>query len=266
MYLEYWMLNSYPFENISDPDCFYASHGHEEALSRLVFVVTQGKGLAVVTGDIGCGKTMLAETLPSHLPPRQYRVIHMRNPALKPLDFLQMILMLFEVSFDNHMGKAKTLYTLERHLRNELDGGRRAALIVDEAQTIHDPATMDELRMLLNLQFHGRFLLNLILMGQKELEARIAAHPALSQRISVRFRLGPLAPAETVKYIQHRILMAGVRIIPFTPEAISKIHEMTRGVPREINRLCDRALLAGFLQKHPHIDTGLVEEAWKDIR
>ncbi|MCG6536270.1 MAG: AAA family ATPase [Syntrophales bacterium LBB04] len=218
--------------------------------------------------DIGCGKTMLAKALCSQLPPNQYQIVTMSNPALEPLDFLRMVLMLFNVQCGNgdDVSKAKMLYTLEFHLRKDLDAGKQSVLIVDEAQTIREAHTLDELRMLLNLQSSTHFLINLILLGQNELEPLVASCPPLLQRMAVRYRLDHLSATDTAKYIQHRVIIAGATVIPFTFEAIEKIHHYTNGIPREINNLCDRALLAASLKEEPMVDTPNVEEAWHDIQ
>jgi len=266
MYLEYWQMKALPFENVPNPAFFYASSIHEEGLSRLVYAVRQGKGAAMVVGDIGCGKTMLAQALPSQLPPQQYRIVQMRNPALDPLDFLQMVLILFQVPVEDSLSKAKMLHALESNLRMEQDKGRHSVLVVDEAQTIKNPDTLDELRMLLNLQTPSHFLVNLVLLGQKELEGLVSLCPPLLQRLSIRFRLGPLSAMDTANYIQHRIMVAGAKTVPFTPEAIKKIYEYTHGIPRDINNLSDRTLLAAYIRKQQLADGSIVEEAWHDLQ
>jgi len=266
MYLDYWQMKALPFENVPNPAFFYASSIHEEALSRLVYAVRQGKGAAMVVGDIGCGKTMLAQALPSQLPPQQYRIVQMRNPALDPLDFLQMVLILFQVPIESSHNKARMLYALENYLRMEQEKGRYSVLIVDEAQTIKNPDTLDELRMLLNLQSLSHFLVNLVLLGQKELEALISLCPPLLQRLSIRFRLGPLSAMDTAKYIQHRVMVAGAKDVPFTSEAIEKIYQYSQGIPREINNLGDRTLLAAYIRKQQFVDGSTVDEAWYDLQ
>lgn len=220
----------------------------------------------MVVGDIGCGKTMLAQALPSQLPPQQYRIVQMRNPALDPLDFLQMVLILFQVPIEGAPNKATMLHSLEAHLRMEAEKGRHSVLVVDEAQTIKNPDTLDELRMLLNLQSPTHFLVNLILLGQTELEALVSLCPPLLQRLAIRFRIGPLSALDTANYIKHRVLVAGAKTVPFTSEAIEKIYIYSQGIPRDINNLGDRTLLAAYIRKQQVVDADTVDEAWNDLQ
>ena len=266
MYLDYWQMKALPFENVPNPAFFYASSIHEEALSRLVYAVRQGKGAAMVVGDIGCGKTMLAQALPSQLSPQHYRIVHMRNPALDPLDFLQMVLILFQVPIEPNAHKARMLHALENHLKMEQEKGRFSVLVVDEAQTIKNPDTLDELRMLLNMQSPTHFLVNLVLLGQKELEGLISLCPPLLQRLSIRFRLGPLSALDTAKYIQHRVMVAGAKSLPFSSEALDRIYLYSQGIPRDINNLGDRTLLAAYIRKQQLVDGSTVDEAWHDLQ
>lgn len=266
MYLDYWQMKSLPFESIPTPAFFYASSTHEEGLSRLVYAVRQGKGAAMVVGDIGCGKTMLAHALSSQLSPQQYRIVQMRNPALDPLDFLQMVLFLFHIPVEGRPNKSIMLHALESYLRREEERGRHSVLVVDEAQTIKNPDTLDELRMLLNLQSSTHFLVNLILLGQKELESLVLLCPPLLQRLSIRFRLGPLSAFDTAQYIQHRVMVAGAQCSPFSTEALEKIYQYSHGIPRDINNLVDRTLLAAYIHKQQVVDVPSVDEAWYDLQ
>ncbi len=266
MYLDYWQLKAFPFENVPNPAFFFASTVHDEALSRLVFTVRQGKGSALVVGDVGCGKTMLTRALPEHLPSDKYRIAQMSNPALEPDDFIEMVLMLLNIPYESPPRKAKMLWALEGYLRQELAEGVEHVLIIDEAQTIRSADTLEELRLLLNLQTSTAFLLTVILMGQKELETHIAQCPPLHQRLAFRFRLGPLPGADTVNYIRHRLKVAGARRMLFTNEALKAIFQRTRGIPRQINNLCDRALLAACMARKPHVDSAAIEESWSDLQ
>lgn len=266
MYTSYWQMKALPFENRPDPAFFYASRIHEEGLARLVYAVRQGKGAAMVVGAIGCGKTMLAQALPAQLPARQYRIVQMSNPALDPLDFLQMVLLLFDVPIKSNPTKAQMLNALESHLRREQEKGIHAVLVVDEAQTIKNPDTMDELRMLLNLQSSTHVLLNLVLLGQEELEASLALCPYLARQLSICFRPGPLSAMDTYRYIQYRVKVAGAKTFPFTFEAVKRIYRYSRGVPRNINNLGDRSLLAAYIRKQKVVDSSTIDDAWRDLQ
>ena len=186
MYQEYWGLKLLPFENVPNPTFFYPSPLHEEALTRLSYTVSQGKGVAVIVGAVGCGKTTLSRVLMSRLSDDRYRVATMTNPALEPLDFLQMVMAAFEVNGNHDSSKFAIWDALERQFRMNLQQSRGSVLVIDEAQVIDSDKTLEELRMLLNLQSDDTFLLNLILLGQPELEARISRSEALRQRVAIR--------------------------------------------------------------------------------
>lgn len=266
MYLDHWNLSLLPFENVPNSSFFYPSSMHEEALERMTYAVFQGKGAAMTTGGVGFGKTMLSRVLIKRLTKERYFVMAMTNPALAPLDFIQMVMSLFNVSYDQTFTKARMWEALERQLRKNMEKGRGSVLVIDEAQVIGEHKTLDELRMLLNLQSEEKFLINVLLLGQLELEEQIGQSESLMQRIAIRYRLRPLTIAETVYYIQHRLSVAGCKKTPFSEDALKAIFNYTRGIPREINNLCDRSLLAAYIGNKMDVTQELVEEAWEDLQ
>jgi general secretion pathway protein A len=154
---------------------------------------------------------------------------------------------------------------LENQLRKITQRSKGAVLIVDEAQAIHKYRTLEELRMLMNLQSNNKFLVILILLGQLELSAQVAKVAPLDQRITVRYKLTPLPYKDSLYYIKHRLTVAGCKKMPFTAEALETIFRLTKGIPREINNLCDRSLLATYLAERTVVSHEIVEEAWKDL-
>jgi general secretion pathway protein A len=176
-----------------------------------------------------------------------------------------MVMRLFQVPNGYDRSKAEMLHCLESHLKKNIVEAKGSVLIVDEAQVIYNDRTLEELRMLLNLQSQNKFLVILILLGQLELSAKVARVAPLDQRISVRYRLTPLPYKECLYYIKHRLTVAGCRKMPFTAEALEAIFKRTKGIPREINDLCDRSLLATYMADKTIATHEIVEEAWKDL-
>jgi general secretion pathway protein A len=266
MYLQHWNLNLLPFENVPNPAFFYPSPTHEEALERMKYAVLYGKGAAMITGAVGCGKTILSRALTKRLEKAHYHVASMTNPLLAPVAFLHSVMCSFSESYDYTPPKTKLWSELEGRLRRNMDEGKGSVLIIDEAQAISDQRTLEELRMLLNLQTDDNFLLTLILLGQLELEQLVSKVEPLQQRIAIRHRLEPLSMPDLSPYIGHRLKMAGSNQTPFSEEALEVIYNYTKGIPRDINNLCDRSLLAAYLEEKTIVTNEIVEEAWSDLQ
>lgn len=265
MYLEYWKLNEMPFENTPDPRFFYYSAQHEEGLSRLNYVVSNRKGAAMLTGVFGCGKTMLAKALVAGLHQRNYQVAFITNPQLKAIELLRAIARYLGAEnlpykFSD-MSSDYFLEIIENILLNNAKDGRETMIIVDEAHVITDFDVLEELRLLLNFQLDNRFLLTLILMGQPELQERVAKAKQLLQRIALSCHIGPLSEKEMAAYIEHRLNVAGVDRQIFNPEAVRAIYKISGGIPRRINKLCDLSLFVGSSSNAKAINEKIVEEA-----
>jgi len=230
MYLQHWNLNRFPFENTPSTSLFYPSFPHVEAIERIKYAVFQGKGAAMISGGVGCGKTTVGQTIIGQLQKDRYEVVAMTNPALDSLDFIQMIVDLFQVRYEGSFSKVKMWLALERKLRQNLTEGTGSILFIDEAQVFLNQRTLGELRMLLNLQLHDKFLVNVILIGQLELEEQIKSSEPLNQPISIKYQLLSMPFIETVKYIKHRLHLAGCAKIPFTVPAFYTIYEYTKGI------------------------------------
>ncbi|MDA0748184.1 MAG: AAA family ATPase [bacterium] len=265
MYLEFWGFSELPFENVPDPRFFYPSAEHQEALLRLFYAVNSRKGAAMLTGEIGCGKTILSRTLIQDLPPDRYEVGVIANPSLTPIEFLREIL--YQLGVESKANsKLDLLHALNDQVTRNLNAGRDTVVIIDEAQAIEDPETLEELRLLLNFQLNDRFLLTLLLMGQPELKDKIAKIKQLEQRIAIKFHLGPLKLEETRAYIQTRVDKAGLKRKIFNDDAVEAIHRASRGIPREINNICDVSLLLGFGTRMNIIDTDLILKATQAVK
>jgi general secretion pathway protein A len=249
-----------PFENVPDPRFYFPSSQHEEGLHRILYAVRQRKGAAMLTGEVGCGKTLLSREFLKHLNGGHgHNVAIMTNPSFPVLEFLQEILYQFGAA-SAAKKKIAVLHRLNEHLLENDRTGVQSVLVIDEAQAIRDAQILDELRLLLNFQHNDRFLLTLILLGQPELRDKVQAIPQLAQRIGIQYHLRPLELPETERYIRFRLQSAGVEKELFDRDAVFLIHESSRGIPRVINHLCDLCLLAGCLAKASQIEGQLVEQ------
>jgi len=258
VYEEYWGLTTAPFQNVPDPNFLYLSAQHREALARLVYTVKHNKGAALLVGDVGCGKTTLSRALILQLAENKYDVGLVTNPSLPGNDFLEEIDLQLGIT-PSSSTKVHLLRGLnDRLLRNAQDG-RETVLIVDEAHCVRDPEVFEELRMLLNFQLNDRFLLTLILMAQPEIKEIIARIKQLEQRIAIRYHLRPLDEPETTQYVIFRLEKAGAKRPLFSQEALRSVWRHARGVPRQINNLCDLCLLEGYATHAREVDTGLVD-------
>lgn len=261
LYERYWSLKHKPFENTPDPKFLFFSSQHQEALFKMQYAVEEGKGAAILTGEYGCGKTLLTRVLVKQLDEERYDVGLLTNPRWKAEELLKEIL--YQLGHDvDTTDKSKLLHILNDDvLFKNFQDGRATVIIVDEAQMITDFDTLEELRLLLNFQLDDKFLLSLILSGQPELNPLIDDIPQFEQRIAVRHHLTGLSPEETSEYIQYRLAVGGREDELFTPEAIDRIYEITRGTPRKINNICDICLLVGFTRKASAIDVDIVQGA-----
>ena len=264
MYEAYWELSEPPFDNSPNPKCFYLSPEHEEALVRLVYTVRHRKGCGMLTGDYGCGKTTLSRALIQRLEAERYEIGLLTNPGLTPVDFLREVLYQMGVE-TQETRKPELLHLLNDLFFRNYQAGRESVVIVDEAQLIEDDAVFEELRLLMNFQTDDRFLLTLLLVGSPELGVKVRRLKHLDQRISLRYHLNTLDYTHTASYIAHRLKMAGQQNQLFTEEAVKLIFDLTRGTPREINNLCDVALLVGYSKRVKEIGEKIIAEVIKDM-
>jgi general secretion pathway protein A len=264
MYEAYWLLTEPPFDNSPNPKFFYLSPEHEEALVRLVYTVRHRKGCGMLTGEYGCGKTTLSRALIQRLEAERYEIGLLTNPSWNAIDFLREIL--YQLGQETaETRKAELLHLLNDLFFRNFREGRDTVVIVDEAQLMDDAAVFEELRLLLNFQTDDRFLLTILLIGSPELAGKVRRLKHLDQRITIRYHLNTLDFTHTVNYIAHRLRMAGRTDPIFTEEATKLIFDFTRGTPREINNLCDVALLVGYTKRAPEIGDSIVAEVIKDM-
>ena len=262
MYESHFGFSGSPFQLNPDPSFYFGSRGHSNALAYLKFGAHQGEGFIVVTGEIGAGKTTLVRTLLEGLDPDRVVAAQVVSTQLESSELLQAILMAFGVGAKG-TSKAHLIATLEGFLTTLAAKGRRALLIIDEAQNLRHEA-VEELRMLSNFQLGKYGLLQSFLVGQPELRGLLQSKSMeqLRQRVIASCHLGPLDAAETKGYIEHRLRRVGWNgVYPeFQSGVMARIHQWTGGVPRRINRLCNRLLLGSFLANAAVVSAEMVDE------
>ena len=264
MYEAHWGLTEKPFQNTPDPRFLFRSAASQEALSRLLFVVREGLGAALLTGVFGCGKTLTMQALIDTLG-AGYKVGVVTNPALSGTELLREIL--YQLGRKEQLPRDKTelLHLIEEFTLNNLRDSKRTVVVVDEAHLIEERSAFEELRLLLNLQSREAFLVTLILSGQPELQAKVDADKALAQRIGLRFHLDHLSAAETAAYVEHRLRVAGRTTPLCTAGALAAVYEVSGGIPRRINHVCGMCLLIGFHRQLAQIDEAVVQEGGKEL-
>lgn len=258
MYEGFWQLSEKPFENSPDPRFLFPSLEHQQALDLLVYAVTQRKGGALLTGDYGCGKTLLIRVLARELERNGVQTAVIGYPKLTAVELLREVVYQLGQELRSN-SRQKLSRAIAEILHQNAKAGRHTALIVDEAQVIERQSILEELRLLLNYQLNDRFLLTLVLVGQPELRERVAALPQLEQRLPVRCHLHTFDLADTGKYVSYRLGMAGAARPIFTPAAVEAIYNRSFGCPRRINNLGDLCLWKGFQAKAPEIGAEIVE-------
>ena len=260
MFEEHFGFRTKPFGKTPDPAFLYESAQHKEALARLEYAVDE-KDFALLTGDVGSGKTTLSRALIDRVGETR-PIVLLINPRFTPTQLLRFIAAGLDIR-DNEVGRVDLLERIQRKLLELHEHSREPVVIIDEAQLIPTKATFDEIRLLTNFQLDDQNLLSLILIGQPELNARLqrSAYSALRQRIGMRYSLTPLSLDDTIAYIEHRIRVAGGARNPFSREAMEEMYLLSGGIPRLINTLATTALLDAFGEDAESIDASRIDSA-----
>lgn len=261
MYESFYGFSGKPFQLTPDPDFFYASRGHKRAMSYLEYGLHQGEGFIVVTGDVGAGKTTILRALLAQIPADRIVAAQIVSTQLEADDLVRMVARAFGIP-DARGDKATVMHRLERYFVDLMRQGKRALLVVDEAQNLSQGA-VEELRMLSNIQIGKQAPMQSFLVGQPEFREmmRSPSMQQLRQRVIASYHLGPLEADETRPYIEHRLRRVGWT--GSRPQidagAFEAVHRLSGGVPRRINSLVDRVLLAGCLAENPLVGAADVQ-------
>jgi general secretion pathway protein A len=266
MYRSFFGLQERPFELTPNPRFLVLTDGHREALSNLEYGIASRRGITVLIGEAGTGKTTLIRTALERQVER-VRTVYLHNPALTRSEFIETLATRFELPEDTKTSKAALLAELEAALRQKDTRGETSVLIVDEAQSL-PMELLEELRLLGNIETAEKKLLSIVLVGQPELATRLNDQSLrqLKQRVALRCELRPLTPAETGAYLAGRIRAAGgIGAHVFTREAVMLIHERASGIPRLISVIADNALLTAYALKAKPVSSRIVDEVCRDL-
>ena len=266
MYLKHFNLTERPFSITPDPRFLYMSDRHREALAHLLYGLGEGGGFVQLTGEVGTGKTTICRCLLEQVP-ENVDVALVLNPKVTAEELIATVCDELGVAYPNQIQSIKALTdVLNRHLLEAYARGRRTVLIIDEAQNL-SPEVLEQVRLLTNLETSTRKLLQIILIGQPELRALLAREEMrqLSQRVTARYHLEPIAQQDVSDYIQHRLQICGTSHIVFSKRAVDLIRRLSGGIPRLINVLCDRSLLGAYVEGKLQVDRGIVEKAAREV-
>jgi len=272
MYVPFFGLKQKPFSIAPDPRYLFMSERHREALAHLLYGVQGGGGFVLLTGEIGAGKTTVCRCFLEQIPAR-CNVAYIFNPKLTVLELLITVCHEFGIKFPpltaagTPPGVKDYVDGLNEYLLRTHAVGQNNVLIIDEAQNLSSDV-LEQLRLLTNLETSERKLLQIVLIGQPELRGMLARPELeqLAQRVIARYHLEALSEKESAHYIAHRLAVAGLKgALPFDAAALRRIHQLTRGVPRRINLLCDRALLGAYATGKPRVDPTIVDKAAREV-
>jgi general secretion pathway protein A len=265
VYLEFYGLKQAPFDLTPNPRLLFHSTKHREAINHLLYGIRERKGFVQLTGEIGAGKTTLCRALLEQLDAR-FSTALILNPALNANELMKSIATEFGLEVKG-FDRLETITAISEFLLKQIKDGKETVLIIDEAQNLTEDL-LEQVRLLSNIETDDRKLLQIVLMGQPELRHRLNSPrlQQLRQRITVRYHLTPLTRFEVGQYIQHRLELAGAKGVPFlTQPALWRVYFYSRGIPRLVNAVCDKALLAGFVEQSDRITYRMVSRAIREL-
>ena len=265
MYLEFYGLKLAPFDITPNPRFLFHSNKHREAFNHLLYGIRERKGFVQLTGEVGAGKTTLCRALLEHLDGK-FSTALILNPVLSGDELMKAIAGEFGLEVKGK-DRLETISALSDFLLKQTLAGRETVLIVDEAQNLTEDL-LEQVRLISNIETDDRKLLQIVLMGQPELRDRLNSPrlKQLRQRITVRYHLRPLTCTEVGQYIHHRLALAGSRGQPaFTTPAVWRVFQYSGGIPRLINAVCDKALLAGYVGRSQRINYWMVGRAIREL-
>jgi general secretion pathway protein A len=267
VYLEFYGLKQAPFDLTPNPRFLFHSGKHREALNHLLYGIRERKGFVQLTGDVGAGKTTLCRAMLEQLD-GQYATALILNPVLNAGELVKAIAAEFGLPVSSlNLDRLDTLALINEFLLRQAEVGRVSVLIIDEAQNLTEDL-LEQVRLLSNIETDDRKLLQIVLLGQPELRDRLNSPRLrqLRQRITVRYHLKPLTRFEVAQYVHHRLEIAGAKSVPhFTRPALWRVYFYSRGIPRLVNAVCDKALLAGYVEHSDRITHRMVGRAIREL-
>jgi general secretion pathway protein A len=263
--LDYYGLTEPPFDITPNPRFLFYSAKHREAYNHLLYGIRERKGFVQLTGEVGAGKTTLCRAMLEQLT-GNYSTALILNPVLNPDELMKAIATEFGLDVRG-LDRLDTVASINNFLLWNVEQGKDAVLIIDEAQNLTEEL-LEQVRLLSNLEIDNRKLLQIVLMGQPELRDRLNSPSLrqLRQRITVRYHLAPLSQSEINEYIRHRLHVSGAKGTPvFTRAALWRIHHYSGGIPRLVNAVCDKALLAGFVNQREELGYRVIGAAIREL-
>jgi general secretion pathway protein A len=265
VYLDYFQLKAEPFNIAPNPNLLYPSSRHREAIGYLRYGLNGNGGFVMLTGEVGTGKTMVSRAVLSNLS-ENIQVAYILNPTLSSVELLQSVCEGFEIPIEDTSDHKQLSDGLQRFLIEQNDKGHKSLLVIDEAQHLSADA-LEQLRLFTNIETNERKLLQIVLIGQPELQEKLAQRELrqLAQRITARYHLLPLTEQETFEYVNHRVRACGCGRPLFDKKALMLLHKVTRGTPRLINLVADRALMGAFADQKFYVSRELVKKAASEV-
>lgn len=266
-YLEYYSLKEHPFTNVVDNRFYYSSPQYRDTMTKLKYAIDTRKGLVVVIGEIGTGKTTMARRLLEELDERHYEatLLVIIHSSVSSEWLLKKFAIQLGVGDIRNESKVELLSQIYRRLLEINESGRTAVLLMDEVQMLKSREIMEEFRGLLNMEMPGGKMINLLFFGLPDLEDVLSLDEPLKQRVAMKIALRPFSDGDTRDYIRHRLKVAGCGNVIFTDKALTEVYRYSAGVPRLINTICDNALLEGYLFKTKVIDEPVVRAVAIDL-
>ena len=265
MYESYWQLEQKPFENTADPQFYFPGETHQAALLKLRYAVENRRGGALLAGAAGTGKTYLLCLLRQALGETYTPFIHLVYPQMTPAELLAYLADEFDGGGTAGIAVHESIRRIQTALRANAEKGRHAVVVIDEAHLLEESRTLETLRMLLNFGPEGESGFTLILVGQPGILPILDRTPQLEERLGVKCLLRPFTAAETGQYVTHRLQVAGARGPIVAAEGVPTLFELTHGIARQINRLCDLALLVGFAEEQATLSAAQFEAVCREL-
>jgi len=265
VYLEYYGLRQAPFDITPNPRFLFHSRKHREAFNHLLYGIRERKGFVQLTGEVGAGKTTLCRALLEKLD-GHFSTALILNPVLNPEELMKAVATEFGLNVKGR-DRLETIAAIGEFLLKQIENGKETVLIIDEAQNLTEDL-LEQIRLISNIETDDRKLLQIVLLGQPELRDRLnSPHlKQLRQRITVRYHLAALSRFEAAQYVQHRLEVSGAKGVPFfTQPALWRVFNYSRGIPRLVNAVCDKALLAGYVEKSDRITYRMVGRAIREL-